>query len=217
MQPAATADRAYRMRQLIRKASTETTVAEVRTAAELRDYLSLVEQTAQRLRLCDQGAVYPAAYFETIVREMVPRRQAALFLARAGGRPVAGGAFLISPGRFVYLHGCSTRDRALTPKQGPTAIFWHAMRVACAEGCAFFDMGTVTPTDDPNHPHYSVYVYKKRWGGELVEVQGAELVLSPWKCRLQEAVLAPMWDRLHPVYLRLFGANLAQATESSTS
>jgi lipid II:glycine glycyltransferase (peptidoglycan interpeptide bridge formation enzyme) len=193
------------IRRHVRRAMQELTVAEVRTATDLRDYLSLVEQTQVRMRVRDQAAVYPAAYFQAILREMVPRRQALLLVARAGDAPVAGGTFVTTSEQFVHLHGCSTRDRLLTPKQGPTAIFWHAMQLARAAGCAVFNMGAVTPSDDPDHPHYSVYTYKKRWGGRLVEVPCAELVVSPWKYRLQESLLAPMWDRLHPVYLRVFG------------
>ena len=193
------------IRRNIRKATAEVTVAEVRTGADLRDYLFLTEQTGRRMRTRDVAAVYPASYFEALLREMVPRKQAVLFIARADDAPLAGGAFLISPQRFVQIHGCSTRDRALTPKQGPTAVFWHAMRRARAEGCAVFDMGAVTPTADPAHPHYSVYEYKKLWGGRLAKIESTELVLAPWKHRFQSVVLAPMWDRLHPLYLGLFG------------
>lgn len=193
------------VRRGIRRAAATVTVTEVRTSADLRDYLCLAEQTGQRMRSLDLAAVYPMSYFETILREMVPRGQAALFLARVGQTPVAGGLFMISHDRFVYLHGCSTRDRALTPKQGPSAVFWHALRFARARGCRLFDMGAVTPTDDPTHPHHSVYEFKKGWGCSLETVPSGELVVSSAKYRFQEFVLAPMWDRLHPVYLRLFG------------
>jgi hypothetical protein len=193
------------VRRDIRKGLASVAVTEVGTPADLRDYLDLAAQTGERMRGHDVASVYPRAYFEAILREMVPRRQAAIFIARAGDTPLAGGLFMVSADRFVYLHGCSTRNRALTPKQGPSAMFWHAMRVARASGCAIFDMGAVTPTDDPNHPHYSVYEYKKGWGGRLEAVQSGELVVSASKYRFQNSVLAPMWDRLHPLYLRLFG------------
>ena len=166
--------------------------------------LSLAAQTAVRMRGRGLAAVYPTAYFEAVLREMVSRGQAVLFIARAAGTPVAGGAFVMSRERFVYLHGCSTRDRALTPKDGPTAVFWHAIRFARTAGCAVFDMGAVTPTDDPTHRHYSVYAYKKGWSGQLEEIQSGKLVVAPWKHRFQESVLAPMWDRVHPLYLRWF-------------
>ena len=193
------------VRRDIRKANAHVRVAEVRTAADLRDYLSLTAETGLRMRVRDVAAVYPRSYFETILRTMVPRRQAVLLLARAGDVALAGGTFVTNEQRFAYFHGCSTRDRALTPKQGPTAIFWHAMAFARAWGCTVFDMGAVTPTDDRQHPHYSVYEYKKGWGGRLETVQAGELIVSPWTFRLQEFLLTPMWDRLHPLYLRLFG------------
>jgi hypothetical protein len=162
-------------------------------------------ETGERMRVRDVAAVYPPAYFQTILHEMVPRRQAVMFIARAGHTPLAGGTFVMNAERFAHIHGCSTRDRELTPKQGPTAIFWHAMRDASARGCAIFDMGAVTPTNDPHHPHASVYEYKRLWGGRLQQIRSAELVVSPWKHRVQESLLAPLWDRLHPLYLRVFG------------
>lgn len=194
-----------KVRRHIRVAA-KVNVSAVRTAADLRDYLELSEQTAQRMRGLDLAAVYPRAYFEAIVDEMVPHGQAALFIARAGDIPLAGGLFVASRERFVYVHGCSTRDRELTRLQGPSALFWHAVRFARDRGCAMFEMGAVTPTDDPTHPHYSVYEYKKGWGGTVEPVRTGEVVVSPLKYRFQEYVLAPMWDRVHPLYLRLFGA-----------
>ena len=194
------------IRRHLRKLAGEVTVSEVRTRADLDDYLRLATETGARMRHRDVAAVYPPAYFETMFETMVRAGQAVLFLARAGRAPLAAAAFVMSDGRFAQIHGCSTRDRALTPKQGPTFIFWHAMRHARALGCRTFDMGAVTPTADPRHPHYSVYEYKKLWGGRLTTLQGAELVLAPWKHRFQEHVLAPMWDSLHPLYLRLFPA-----------
>ena len=198
--------RASRMiRRHLRKAESDVTVTTVRTQADLRDYLRLTAETGTRMRGRDVAAVYPPAYLQAIFREMVPRGQAVLFLARADDAPLAAATFVTDGDRFAQLHGCSTRDRRLTPKQGPTVLFWHAMRYASAHGHGTFDMGAVTPTDDPTHPHYSVYEYKKRWGGRLARVESAELVVSPWKHRFQERLLAPMWDRLHPAYLRIFG------------
>jgi hypothetical protein len=193
------------IRRHLRKLAHEVTVSEVTDPADLREYLALAAETGVRMRGRDVAAVYPPAYFEAILREMVPRRQAVLFIARAGRAPLAAATFVIGRERFAQVHGCSTRDRALTPRQGPTFIFWHAMRYARAKGCETFDMGAVTPTDDPTHPHYSVHEYKKQWGGELREIRSGEVVISAWKHRFQERVLAPMWDRLHPVYLRAFG------------
>jgi len=200
------------IRRHIRKAADEVTVSEVRTVADLRAYVSLTAETGERMRFRDVAAVYPPAYFEAIYRAMVPRGQAVMFLARArsDAAPLAAGTFVTNGTRFAHIHGCSTRDRLLTPKNGPTAVFWHAMQYARACGCQIFDMGAVTPTEDPAHPHHSVYEYKKLWGGELRDLPSGELVLAPWKHRFQEFVLSPLWDRCHPLYLRVFGASRAR-------
>jgi hypothetical protein len=193
----------------LRKPSRVVTVSDVLGPADLHDYVRLAAETGTRMRSRDIASVYPAAYFEAIAREMVPRGQAVMFIARAGATPLAAATFVMSRVHMALIHGCSTRDRALTPRQGPTYLYWHAMRYARARGCRTFDMGAVTPTTDPQHPHYSVSRYKKHWGGELRRIYGAELIVSPWKHRFQEHVLAPMWDRLHPLYLRLFGGGLS--------
>ena len=193
------------VRRHIGKPSSDVTVSEVQGPLDLRAYVRLANETRTRMRSRDVASVYPAGYFEAIVRDMVPRRQAVLFMARAGGTPLAAATFVMRNDHMALIHGCSTRDRALTPRQGPTFLYWHAMRYARAKGCRTFDMGAVTLTDDPTHPHYSVSEYKRHWGGEVHPVYAAELIVSPWKHSFQERVLAPMWDRLHPLYLRLFG------------
>ena len=192
------------IRRHVRKAIREITVTEVETPEALKQYIQLAGQTGERMRSRDVPAVYPPAYFQAIFREMVPRRQAVLFLAHADGVALAGSTFVASADRFTQIHGCSTRDRDLTPKNGPTGLFWHAIGHAIKRGCRTFDMGAVTPTTDAAHPHFSVFEYKRHWGGELQRIHSAEVVVAPWKHRLQERLLAPLWDRLHPVYLSVF-------------
>jgi hypothetical protein len=210
---AAMAGTSRMVRRHIQKPTSDVTVSEVRDAAELCDYVRLAGETGVRMRSRDVASVYPAAYFEAIVREMVPRKQAVLLIARIGTTPLAAATFVLTPDHMALIHGCSTRDRALTPRQGPTFLYWHAMRYGRAQGCQTFDMGAVTLTDDPRHPHFTVSEFKRHWGGEVQEVHGAEVIVSPWKHRFQEHVLAPMWDRVHPLYLRLFARRLSAREE----
>src|SRR5574341_11102 len=148
------------------------------------------------------GAVYPEGFFWAIFHEMVPRRQAVFLLARAEASPLAGGVFFLSPERMSYFHGVSTRDRALTGKQGPTAMFWHAMCLGHLWGIKRFDMTSVTPTEDPRHPNYSVYNFKRGWGGMLIEKYCAEIVIAPVRHYFQQRVLSRAFDVVHPLYLR---------------
>jgi hypothetical protein len=180
-------------------------VAEVRQEADLVAYCTLAEETSARMRRGHIAAVYPPAFFRSVFTEMVPAGQALFLLARWQGRPLAGALYFVSPTRLGQCHGASTRDRALTRAEGPTAVAWHAMQLARTRGLEF-DMGVTTPTTDTTHPHFSVFRFKQAFGGTPRQLHGAEVVLSRVKHGFQGAVLRPLWNRLHPVYLRLFAA-----------
>src|SRR5438093_13651697 len=131
---------------------------------------------------------------------MVPAGHAVLLLARSEGIPLAAGMFLLGREWITYCHGASTRDRALTVKQGPTAMFWHAMRLGKIRGLTRFSMGSVTPTEDPAHPHYSVYAFKRMWGGRVTEMTSGEIVVCRLRLTLQARGVAPLWARSSPFY-----------------
>jgi hypothetical protein len=202
-----------RVREHLRRADRAgVTVSEVTSETDLSDFVQMAEQTSDRMRARAIAAVYPPKFFRAVHRAMVPRGEAIFLIARAGGRPVAGSLYLVSRQRLAQYHAVSTRDRELTPLQGPSAVAWHALRLASSRGLTF-DMGVVTPTADPSHPHFSVYDFKRRWGGDLRTVRSGEIVAAPARYRVQERVLAPLWDRLHPLYLRLCGGRAGTAPE----
>jgi hypothetical protein len=189
----------------IRKAErAKVVVEEIRTSADMDAFLGLMEETSTRMRGRNVAAVFPPGFFRRVFEYMVPTGQAFFLLARAGGVAIAGQMYLVGRDVLTYYHGASTRDRALTPKHGPTAIFWHAVRLARDRGLAVFDFGGANPTDDPNDVHFSVTDFKRRWGGRHVAVATADVVLSPLKVAVQDRILKPFWDRAHPLYLRLF-------------
>lgn len=180
-------------------------VEAITTDRELGAFCELVEETGDRMRARDLGAALPAAFYRAVFQEMVPRGEALFVLAQAGTRALAGGLFFVSPQRMSYYHGASTRDRAVTALNGPTAMFWYARHVAGKRGIAQFDLGAVTPTDDPAHPHHSVYHFKRGFGGQIAELHSGEVMLSPLRCRFQELVVLPAWKRMYPLYLSLVG------------
>lgn len=179
-------------------------VDEVRSNDDLEAFTSLIEETSGRIRARRVASVYPADFFVAAFRSMVPRGQALFLLARAKGEPLAGHMYLVSNDRMTYYHGGSTRDRELTPKHGSTAAFWHALRLARDRNIATFDFGGASPTTDRANVQYSLSDFKRRWGGRLVMVPCADVVLSPVKAAFQERCLRPLWDRAHPLYLRIF-------------
>jgi len=147
--------------------------------------------------------VYPADFFVAAYRAMVPRGQALFLLAQVNGEPLAGQMYLVSRDKLTYYHGASTRARELTPKHGPTAAFWHALRLARDRQIDVFDFGGANPTSDPADVHFSVTDFKRRWGGRHVVIHSVEVVLSPAKVAFQDHCLKPFWDRAHPLYLRM--------------
>ena len=192
-----------KLRGHLRRAGRQgTTVSEIVSSDDLQAFYSLAAETADRIRHRNLVAALPDAFFAEVLRTMVPRGQALMLLARAGDRPLAGGLFFRSGPYLTYFHGVSTRQPELARSQGPSAMFWHALRHARSEGLRYFDHGAVTVTDDANHPHFSVYDYKRKFGGRVEEVGSAQLVLSRAKHAFQERVMMPVWRRLHPLYMR---------------
>jgi lipid II:glycine glycyltransferase (peptidoglycan interpeptide bridge formation enzyme) len=179
-------------------------VDEMKSEDDLRAFTALMDDTSDRMRARHVAAVYPAAFFIAAFHEMVPRGQALFLLARADGEPVAGQMYLVSRDKLTYYHGASTRARELTPKQGPTAAFWHAIRLARDRGIAVFDFGGANPTTDPADVHFSITEFKRRWGGRHVMIPCADVILSPAKVAFQDRCLKPFWDRAHTIYLRMF-------------
>ena len=179
-------------------------VVEITSETEMDVFFALMAETVERMRSRHVAAVYPDQFFRTVFRRMAPRNQAVFFLARAEGEPLAAQMYLVGADRLTYYHGASTRNRALTPKHGPTAIFWHAMRLAAKDGRRVLDMGAGTPTSDRSNVHFSVTDFKRRWGGHHVEVLSVDITLAPAKVVFQERLLKPLWDRAHPIFLRLF-------------
>jgi Acetyltransferase (GNAT) domain len=187
----------------IRKAEREgVTVRPVRTPDELKAFAQLSKVTSDRVRERSAYTDFPDSFFERIYSSMAPNA-AQFYIGWYKDEPLAGCLFLNTPNTMLYYLGGSTRDRELTAKQAPAAVFWHAIREARRLGMSRFDLGGCTPTDDPADPRYGVYAFKKRWGGRLETFCNLEIVLSALPVYFQERVLSPLWDQLHPWYFRL--------------
>lgn len=191
----------------IRKAErAHVVVDEVRSEEDLRSFTALITETSDRIRARHVASVYPPEFFVAAFRSMVQRGQALFLLARAAGQPLAGQMYLVSKDKLTYYHGGSTRDRDLTPKHGSTAAFWHALRLARDRDIGVFDFAGASPTTDRANVQFSISDFKRRWGGRLVAVNCADVVLSPTRAAFQELCLKRFWDRVHPLYLRMFRA-----------
>jgi hypothetical protein len=196
----------------IRKAEREgVEVTEARSLADVEAYHRLSSDTADRIRTRSRFTELPLAFFVDIWRHMVPAGHARFFLARHRGELIAGNLFLIHGDTMLYYQGASTRDRAHTLRQAPAACFWTAIREARRLGLARFDFGGCTPTADPTDPRHGVWEFKKKWGGRLVTFYNAEVLLAPRVVALQDRVVGPLWQRVHPWLWRLGGRPAASA------
>ena len=191
----------------IRKAEKEGVVVRpVESAADLAAFCQLSHETSDRVRARTAYTDFPPAFFETLHERMASTGAARFYVAWHDTAPLAACVFLTHADTMLYYLGGSTRNRELTTKQAPTAVFWRAIRDAKRLGVRYFDLGGCTPTEDVNDSRHGVYAFKKRWGGRLQTFYNVEAILSPFAYRLQERVVTPLWDRLHPMYFRLLDA-----------
>lgn len=188
----------------IRKAEREGVIVRpVETPDDLRAFCDLSKETSDRVRTRWAYTDFPSPFFESLHASLAPSGVARFYIGWHKDRPAAACLFLCSADTMLYYLGGSTRDRELTAKQAPAAVFWHAIRDAARLGLSRFDFGGCTPTEDPDDPRQGVYAFKKRWGGRLDTFENLEVVLSPTAAYLQGRVLSPLWDRLHPLYFAL--------------
>jgi len=188
----------------IRKAENEgVKVREATGPEDIAAYCRLSQETSERVRTRTAFTDFPDALFHTVYRELAPTGTARFFLAWHEDQPLAGCIFLCSRDTMLYWRGGSVRNRKLTAMQASAAIFWQAILAAKADGFRWFDFGGCTPTEDQSDPAYGVYAFKKRWGGHLKTFYNLEVVLGAPQHFLQERVLAPIWDRVHPLYFAL--------------
>lgn len=191
----------------IRKADREgVEVRPVQSPEDLAAYCRLSRDTSERVRARSAYTDFPDRFFEDLYRRLGADGTARFYLAWHKSEPLAGCLFTCSDSTMLYYLGGSTRDRELTAKQAPAAVFWHAIREARRLGLSRFDLGGCTPTEDTTDPRHGVYTFKKRWGGRLETFYNLDVVLSSIPYYLQERVLSPLWDRMHPLYFRLMDA-----------
>ncbi|HYE91719.1 MAG TPA: GNAT family N-acetyltransferase [Terriglobales bacterium] len=176
-------------------------VVEVTKADEVEAACALIAETSVRIHAQGIHFVYPNEHVRALARHMVPRGQASILIAHAGGQPLCAHIYFLERDRHVYFHGGSTRDRALTPKQGPTAMVWEAMARARARGCKIVELGGVA-LDTPSQA--GLVEFKRQWG-RFVVAEVAYVELAPRAVRLQERLLYPAWRYVHPLYIQAFG------------
>ena len=132
--------------------------------ADLPSFYSLYRQTARRNGFAPSGAAHFAAVFQGRADEL-PGQDFLFLLARHGRDVLAGAIVGVSEGTATFLYGASSDFKRNL--MAPALIHWGAMRLARARGCSRYDMGAVSPGDDPAHPFHGLYRFKAGFGGQI--------------------------------------------------
>lgn len=133
-------------------------------------FYNLYLQTARRNGFRSSAYRHFWALFSTPVPN--PGSTEILFLLASRGKDILAGAIIaISERRAIYLYGASSNEgRNL---MGSYAMHWEAMKLVRKKGCLTYDMGSVSPVPDSNHPFYGMYRFKTGFGGQIVHRNGS--------------------------------------------
>jgi len=169
---------------------------------EIRDFLDLLEKTAER----DEFNTHPRKYYEYMLelpfiklftahlpplnppltqQKANPHLVSPLLRGRKrggskGGRRVAAGAIVSFFGnRATYLHGAS--DYESRKFMAPHLLHWEIIKQAKKQGIKYYDLGGVAlKTADKNHPWQGISKFKQGFGGEYIEYVGTlDYVTNP--------------------------------------
>lgn len=146
---------------------------------DLEDFLTLLEETAERQNF----AVRPREYYRAFMEDLPAR----LIVARKEGRLLAGAMILTFGEEAYYLYGAS--DKEGDSLYASYLVQFEVMDVARREGATRYDMwGPCKPRE--GDPLWGVYQFKKKFGGHEESYVGAhERDLSPLRARAARAAI----------------------------
>ncbi len=136
---------------------------------ELPVFYELHLETARRNRFQPCQWKHLLALFDACGREH-QETETVLLLATHRNDVLAGAVLALSHNGAVFLHGASSRIKR--DHMGPYALHWGAMSYARSWNCRTYDMGAVSPGDDPEHPFYGLFRFKKGFGGTIQHRSG---------------------------------------------
>lgn len=134
------------------------------TAQDLPAFYALYQQTALRNGFKPCGIENFTSMFQCLVSD--PSHTELLFLlARHGSDILAGAIVGISGESANFLYGASSNIKR--EMMAPSLMHWTAMLQSRVLGCTKYELGAVSPADDPSHPFYGLYRFKTGFGGRI--------------------------------------------------
>lgn len=148
----------------------------------LEDFTALNRETGKR----DHFTPRDKEYFRRILRSF--GADVVLFMAYYEQIPIAGTIGMYAAGKAWYLYGASSeKHRKVMPNY---MLQWEMIRHAIRKQCAFYDLRGVPGNPREDDPLYGLYMFKKKFGGELNRFTG--LFVFPYRPPLAK-LFFPAW------------------------
>ena len=130
----------------------------------LGDFTRIMKETGDR----DGFITRPQSYFETMMDALGDK--ARLYMAFWEDKPIAGTLAIQYGNKVWYLYGASANEhRNVMPNY---QLQWEMIRWSLETKCDIYDFRGVSGDLSPDNPLYGLYLFKKGFGGDLVEFCG---------------------------------------------
>lgn len=130
---------------------------------DLDRFYSLYETTYKR----NEFEGKPKAFFKNFLDQC--RKITDLYVAEFEGETIAMAFVIYFGNRSTYLYGASSNEHRNL--YGPYALQWRIMKDAKAAGYSKYDLWGISP--DASHAWAGITQFKKRFGGEQIDLIGA--------------------------------------------
>lgn len=138
----------------------------------LKEFYEVMQETCER----DHFSVRPLSYFERMYDELGDHLK--LYLSYYEGKAISGAINITYGNRSLHLYGASSNSHR--DKMPNYAMQWKMISTAAANGVRLYDFGGIAAVEDESSPLYGLYVFKRKFRGEVVEYVGEiEVVFRP--------------------------------------
>lgn len=133
-------------------------------ADKLPDFYHLLKKTADR----DGFSPRPLSFYEGVLRNF--GENCRLYICYYGEEPLSGALCVRFGNRMNYAFGAS--GDAHREKMPNHLMQWEMIRWAIECGCKIYDFGGIFNYTDPESPTYSLYRFKRGFGGKRICYEG---------------------------------------------
>jgi len=147
---------------------------------EYDQFIAMLHDTAEH----DKFRPYEDNYYRQTMITLGHEGKARLYLAYANAKLVAGAIVFDFAKTRYYAHAAAFQDLNRQYKAA-APLLWQIILEAKAQGMHYFDFWGIAPTDDPSHPRAGLTRFKRSFGGQVKQYNGAwDLPMRPAKYQL---------------------------------